>query len=256
MSETQPTNAPLSRRAVKVETNKVWLHAQDRQKTKLQLRSNALSRKITAWSHFQQLYIPTSVILRREDVHSDLKRNTPIPTHAYPLWLPSSIKSKVPFDLRLAEIEYKLRIAQAYESLESLRRNLQMRAYLRNFKNRFSRGQGANMRARNALETINGRLTANAEDYRAAYEAIVSLAALLCKVGWEQEFRPLADSDIREISEGDGAQSEGKRLISWVWTTTQHSGMNKDEAFRDSKYRALCFLFLDSLLPSASYRMV
>lgn len=233
-TDVQPTDAPFSRRAVKTESSKIWLHSQDRQKTKLQLRNNALSRKIVAWSRFQQLYIPTSVILRREDTEADLKRKAPLPTYAYPLWLPSHIKSKVSFDLRLAEIEYKLRVAQARESLESLRQNLQMRSYLRNFKNRFSRGQGANTRARNALDAINDRITGNANEYRAAFDAILSLAMLLGKIGWEQEFKPLADNDLREISEADSGQSEGKRLVSWLWKTVQYSGMDSDEIFRDS----------------------
>jgi hypothetical protein len=211
----------------------MWQHSQDRQKTKLLLRNNALSRKIVAWTRFQLLYIPTSVILRREDTHADLNRKSPL--HSYPLWLPSHIKTRVPFDLRLADIEYKLRVAQAREALESLRRNLQMRAYLRKFKNRFSRGQGANTRARNAIEAANERITTNANEYRAAFEAIVSLAMLLGKIGWEQEFKPLAESDVREISEADSGQSEGKRLISWVWMTAQYSGMDNDDVFRDSK---------------------
>lgn len=36
------------------------------------------------------------------------------------LWLPSQIKTKVPFDRRLAEIEWKLCLAQAHEALDSL----------------------------------------------------------------------------------------------------------------------------------------
>ncbi|KAF9461409.1 hypothetical protein BDZ94DRAFT_1221539 [Collybia nuda] len=240
-------------RAVKTETNKMWLHSQDRQKTKLQLRYNALSRKIVAWSRFQQLYIPTTVILRREDTEADLRRKAPLPTYAYPLWLPSHIKTKVSFDLRLAEIEYKLRVAQARESLESLRRNLQMRSYLRKFKNRFSRGQGANTRARNALDGVNERIMNNANEYRAAFDAIVSLTTLLGKVGWEQEFKVLADGDIREVSEADDGQSEGKRLVSWVWKTVQYSEMGNDDTFRDTlriewcKLRARAMRFVEEV---------
>ncbi|KAF9467072.1 hypothetical protein BDZ94DRAFT_1329986 [Collybia nuda] len=209
-------------RAVKVEASKIWLHSQDRQKTKLQLRNNALSRKIVTWTRFQQLYIPT--------------KKAPLPPHAYPLWLPSSITHKVVFDMRLADIEHKLRFAQACESLESLRQNLQMRAYLRKFKDRFSRGQGANTCAQNVLSS-----------------AIVALSMLLGKVGWEQEFKPLVESNIREISEADDGQSEGKRLISWVWKTVQHSEVNDNEAFRDTlciewcKSRARAMRFIEEI---------
>ncbi|KAG6893631.1 hypothetical protein C0993_000642 [Termitomyces sp. T159_Od127] len=50
------------------------------------------------------------------------------PLHAYTVspWLPSQIGTKVTFDLHLAEIERKLRVAQAYEALETLQSHLQI----------------------------------------------------------------------------------------------------------------------------------
>ncbi|RDB27568.1 hypothetical protein Hypma_003786 [Hypsizygus marmoreus] len=109
------TDRCLVRRSVKMESSKLWLHAQDRQKTKLTLRNNALSRKIVTWTQHQQLYIPSVVVLRRMDAHTAQARTTVAPVHEYPLWLPSQIGVQVPFDVRLAEIEWKLRLAQAEE---------------------------------------------------------------------------------------------------------------------------------------------
>lgn len=153
-----------------------------------------------------------------------------------PLWLPSQIKSRVPFDLRLAEVEWTLRIAQAYESLDKLRLNLQMRAHLFKFKDRFVRGQNANTRARGAIETIQNRVDACGEDYRAAYAALVSLSALLGKVGWQDKLLPLAESDKRGVSEGQEGASEGRKKISWIWKTLGTPGVADNESLRDGKW--------------------
>ena len=43
------------------------------------------------------------------------------------LWLPSQlIGASVDFDRRLADIEWKLRVAEAYEALDELRHHLQI----------------------------------------------------------------------------------------------------------------------------------
>ncbi|KAG6825050.1 hypothetical protein H0H92_004999, partial [Tricholoma furcatifolium] len=104
----------------------VWDHAKDQQKTKLQLRTNALSRKLTAWAKCQQLYMPAMLALRRNDNAAASTKSTLIPLHDYALWLPSACLSKIQFDRSLAEIEWDLRLAQANEALEGLKRNLQI----------------------------------------------------------------------------------------------------------------------------------
>lgn len=74
----------------------------------------------------------------------EVQGNNPRLAHDVPLWLPSQIRTKIAFDLWLAEIEWQLRVAQAYESLDQLRNNLQVRSYLYHFKDRYVRGQTAN----------------------------------------------------------------------------------------------------------------
>ncbi|RDB30549.1 hypothetical protein Hypma_007025 [Hypsizygus marmoreus] len=217
-------------RSVKVETSKLWLHSQDRQKTKLQLRNNALSWKIATWTQHQLLYTPAVVVLRRQDVQATENQTTARPVHEYPLWLPSQIKLQVPFDKRLAEIEWKLRLAQSDEALDGLRRNLQVRSHLFKFKDRFVRGQHANTWARNAIATVQARIDACAEEYRASYGALVSLGVILKKVGWQQQLLPLAQADIREISEGEEGDSEGRRRLSWIWRTMGVAGIEGSAA--------------------------
>lgn len=220
-----------------METLKVWDHAQDRQRTRLQLRSNTLRRKTDRWISIQMLYIPTVIALRRVHDREAAASNLPeLKPHELPLWLPSQIKNQVPFDIRLAEIEWKLRIAQAHESLENVRHNLQMRAHLHRFKRQNVRGQGANTRARNAIAVVQARIDAAAKEYRVSQAALVSLAALLGKVGWCNILKPLEDSDIRELTEGEDGDSEGTRRISWIWKTFNgEANIESDENLRDGE---------------------
>lgn len=134
-----------------------------------------------------------------------------------PLWLPSQIKSQVSCDPRLAEIEWKLRFAQAHEALETVRHNLQMRAHLYKFKDRFVRGQAANTRSRTAISNVQTRIDAAADEYRAAHLALTALALPLKKVAWNTHLLPLNNADIRHMSDADDGESEGRRMLSWIW---------------------------------------
>lgn len=60
--------------------------------------------------------------------------------------------------LRLAEIEYKLRIAQTHHwNIFNATSRVKMWSYLQNFKNWFSHGQSANTRAQNTLDGVSCR---------------------------------------------------------------------------------------------------
>ncbi|KAG6895762.1 hypothetical protein C0992_012803 [Termitomyces sp. T32_za158] len=207
-------------RSLKAEAAKIWEHSQDRQHTRLQLRCNALQRKITAWSKVQQLYVAGVVTLRNMEETAAAAQKTPLKPYMLSLWLPSQIGSKITFDINLANIEWKLRYAQAFEALEALRSNLQVRSHLYKFKDRFIRGQHANTRARGAIETVQARIQAAADEYRAAYKALNSLSTLLGEASWRTQLLPLDPADIRKMSEADNDHmSEGRRKVSWIWKT-------------------------------------
>jgi hypothetical protein len=208
----------------------VWLHSQDRQITRFQIRSNILQRKINAWKEKQRIYILRVMVLQR----LWLDKVQPCPPYEVPLWLPSQIGTKVIFDRRLAEMEWALRVGQAYESLDELRNNLQVRSHLYRVKDRFVRGQTANTRVRNTINVVQARIDASGEGYRAARAALVSLAPLLGKTGWEGQLRPLEDADKREIAEAEGPVSEGKRTLSWIWKTIGVVGAKDDSLLHDS----------------------
>ena len=235
----------LPRRSLATEAKQVWEHAQDRQRTKFQLRSNALQRKIEYWCKFQLLYCPAVATLHIPSPNDNGASS--IKPHLIPLWLPSQINGRVSVDTSLVNIEWKLRHAQAYESLESLRRYLQFRAYLYKFKDRFIRGQGANTRARNAINSVQAKIDAAAAEYRVAYGALLLLSSQVSDFRWKNELLQLKDEDIRDLSEGKAdrlgkTQSEGRRTIPWIWKTVPADDLENDDLLRESMFMFFKFM--------------
>ncbi|RXW13753.1 hypothetical protein EST38_g12102 [Candolleomyces aberdarensis] len=212
-------------RSLKTLTNSLWDHSQDRQITRVTLRSNALTRKLEEWFSLLQLYIPTSVLLRKREPQ---RKESPKPFEVQ-LWLPSRIGKLVLFDRSLAEIEYKLRNAQAHEALGVLRRNLQIRATLYDVKDRWLRGQGANTHALNAIATVQARIAAARDKYRQARIALLALADLLGHTKVDQEFLPLEEKDIRSMVEAEPGQGETRRKLSWIWRRVNAADATEEE---------------------------
>ncbi|KAF6755728.1 hypothetical protein DFP72DRAFT_990059 [Ephemerocybe angulata] len=177
-------------RALKSQMKQVWTHSQDRELTRLQLRSNALIRKIESWYEILQLYIPSSVILRKQQ-----SAQVSVQPYNLPLWLPSEIGSRAICDRRLIEIEYDLRIAQAQEALTNVKRHLQRRA-------RWLRGQGANTRALSLLGSIEDRISTARDEYRQSRLAIISLEKVLGHSGGERCYPPFGR--CRHSTDGTG----------------------------------------------------
>jgi hypothetical protein len=203
------------------------------------LRSNALQRKIESWCKFQLLYCPAVATLHAPSPNDN--STSSIKPHLISLWLHSQINGRVSVDTSLINIEWKLRHAQAYESLDSLRHFLQFRAYLYKFKDRFVRGQGANTRARNAINVVQGKIDAAAAEYRVAYGALLSLSSRVFDFAWKNELLQLKDEDIRDLSEGKEdrrgkTQSEGRRTISWIWKTVPAEDLENDTFLRESMF--------------------
>ncbi|KAF8804837.1 hypothetical protein BYT27DRAFT_7225178 [Phlegmacium glaucopus] len=106
----------------------------------------------------------------------------------------------------LVNIEWKLQHAQAYESLDSLQHYLQIDA-------------------------------ATAE-YRVAYGALLLLSSQVFEFGWKNELLPLKGEDICDLSEGKveqlgKKQSEGRRIISWIWKTVPADDLENDDFLRE-----------------------
>ncbi|KAF9462252.1 hypothetical protein BDZ94DRAFT_1322782 [Collybia nuda] len=203
-------------------------HSTDIQKTQIQIRRNILKRKIDAWITVQHLYIPSLAMIRAQSTqdHSDDLAET------ISLILPSSIRQPTPCDPRLHEMEWKLRIPQANDALDDLREGLRLRAYLYIDKDRFQRGQYHNTRSRGIIDRVQVKINAAVLKYRVARNALLSLSGILGKVGWEIEFPPLLDRDVKQLS-GDDTESEGHRSLSWIWTHLGDKSQLNEERLQD-----------------------
>lgn len=123
-------------------------------------------------------------------------------------------------DIKLQEHEWSLRYAQANDALQIIRTNLQLRAALYHYKDRFDRGQSAMTRSMHLLDKVKDRVAAACLRYRVARHALCVLAPRLLKgVRWEIQLKSLEAADVRGLSVGDMGDSEGRRKLSWIWTT-------------------------------------
>ncbi|KAF6753731.1 hypothetical protein DFP72DRAFT_813809 [Ephemerocybe angulata] len=213
-------------RALKAEMKQTWTHSRDRELTRVQLRSNALIRRIDAWYQVLQLYIPATILLRQKATGPKT-----IAPYDLQLWLPSGIGNMAPIDTRLIEIEYKLREAQAQESLTTLRRCLQRRVTVYDLKKRWIRGQAPNTKALNLLAQIESQISTAKEEYRQSRRSLLTLGGMLGKVGLEEFYLPLEDSDIRAMSAPDEKRRthETQRTVSWIWRHASAATDNHSE---------------------------
>jgi hypothetical protein len=199
-------------------------------------RSNALCRKIEAWYHIQQLYMPEVALLRANDARAaGLDSSGGIPDVNpvdQPLWLPSSIARRAKCSESLQRYEFRLREAQANDALNELRNHLLYTTYLWKHKHRFQRGVKSNTRSRTNIERAQCRVNAAAEKYRVARKALVVLGHILKESGWESTLRELRSEDVRGLSEASLGDSEGRWNISWIWRSVG-IGENVDKGLKD-----------------------
>jgi len=197
------------------------------QKGSLQLQRNALHRRIEVWRKAQVLYMPIVQVMLSEARLSRPLENA----EDMQLFLPSALQVRT-CDERLRCNEWELRFAQAHDALEELRQCLRIRSSLLTYKKEWVRGQGANTRAQNALQRVTARQDTCTARYRAAWDALNTLAGSLGKVRWHQGLMCLRDDDIRPLVDLDAHLGQGRRRLTWIWTMTgvdlSGDGMDED----------------------------
>jgi len=251
-------------RQLAVDLSTLGPHSTDEQKTKLQVRSNVLRRKISSWITIQHLYMPALHLLRSREDHT-LPPDQEERISDVKLYLPSAtVGSKVMCDIRLCQVEWDLRQAQAQDALHELRDNLRLRSHVYQDKDRFQQGQRKNTRSRGLANRLEGKVNAAAAKYRAARRAISMLALPLSQVGWERSFPVLNDSDIKGLTDSSTPEyikelrklskasrpskgrkdkplrtSEGHRDITWIWKQLGTLD-NTDELLQDDLRIEFC----------------
>lgn len=200
----------------------------DLQRAKIIERRNTLQRKIDGWISIQQLYMPQLLAYRKHwvDTHSDV-----VHAEQIPLFLPSAISSDIQCSKKALEYEWRLRKAQAYDALESLRNRLCLRTHMYKFKDRFVTGQRQNTRARSTINYVEAKIQADAERYRSAYSALTVLGPLLGEESSIDDLKTLSHEDIQGASQGVEGSSEGTRRLSWIWMING-VGLDSDEGMQ------------------------
>lgn len=173
--------------------------------------------------------MPATAILRLRAEAAALEGAEPVAASSILLLLPSSLPTGTPIDVKFQDYEWRLRTAQATDVLYSLRQHLRLQAHLVNFKYRFDRGQHENLRSNDTIKRLRVKVDESAERYRMARKALAQLAPALAKTGWASVLPILRDEDVRQMAQGLEGDTEGKRTLSWIWTSKGIGG-DRDSA--------------------------
>ncbi|OSC96771.1 hypothetical protein PYCCODRAFT_1472340 [Trametes coccinea BRFM310] len=220
---------------IKADSESLSVHATDLQRARSLERENALKRRIDSWFQIQRTHMP-DVVSYRNRLSADL------PDHrAYnlPLLLPSFALSVFTVSPELADIEWRLRLGQAFDALNDLRTHLELRSHLYKFKDRFTRGQRANTRAQTVIKSVDSKIDVDAERYRIAYTALLALRPHAKKADLFAQLRPLEKSDIRHVADNADGQSDGRRSVSWIWQAPASVSRTDNVQLSDSLQESL-----------------
>ncbi|KAG5649536.1 hypothetical protein H0H81_003262 [Sphagnurus paluster] len=224
-------------RSLAVNFSALGQHSTDRQQTTNQNRENALTRRIATWINIQHLYTPALAAVRaRDEEQQDPEAEDN--AHDIELYLPSHVRSiHIPVDRRLRQIEWDLREAQIKEALEGLR----LCSYLYIDKDCQRISQIQNTCSRAIIARTQAKIDEAAATYRVARKALAGLTGPLGVVGWEGNFPVLLATDIKGLTDGDllamstsckhrndECPSEGRRVLSWIWTKLGDLGQEAD----------------------------
>lgn len=244
---------------LKADKNALDASATPLQLAKIQERANSLLRKVKAWMVIQLLYMPEVSPLRAADDRQAARKSSTITeTFDIPLYLPSSLPNRIRVKAVLYEYEFRLRRAQAYESLDDMRGHLRLREHMYKYKDRNVRGQGANTRSSNLIKRVQKKLTASAAEYRAARTAMSTLSTRTGDIGWEVSLQELKDEDIRAFTDDTDGETqaekakrqkkdknkkglgEGSKKLSWIWMITGVAADGQDKGLQEGASAIHC----------------
>ncbi|KAF9522288.1 hypothetical protein CPB83DRAFT_777307, partial [Crepidotus variabilis] len=159
---------------------------------------NQLTNRIRVWEQLLLLYMP-GLLQYQADLRTSTGNSPNVAEHPEDIEL--CLPSRLPKDQRrricqegLPRIEEKLRTAQCFDALDTIRNTLKMKTRLVKFKNKNVRGQRAGTRSRAIIDRVHERARISAQKYRAARAAKVELSG---RGDWENDLRVLIDADIR-----------------------------------------------------------
>lgn len=172
---------------------------------------NLLRSRIRAWEQLQAIYMP-GLLQYCHDLST--RRSTPSLSdnpEDLEIWLPSKLpqadRARVCMQ-GLATAEEKLRTAQCYDALDSIRHILTVKTRMIQFKNKNVRGQKGGTCSRAVIDRVHGRARVAADKYRAARKAKLLLTG---PGSWEATLQELKDNDIRSYRDPNRLQPRQRR---------------------------------------------
>ena len=189
----------------------------------LQQKRHSLRCHVSSWRDTQRVYMPCTAHLH-EPISDHVDDNDLISPAScnpedIPLHLPSSLSSSLRKSLsidNLLNVEIRMRVAQANDALEEIRRYRRVIIGVHQFKRTNISGDGnkKNTRARELMARYSQKANHSIERYRVAYATL----GLVDPTGsWGERLRDLRDEDIRGPGRDDNEPSEGRREPSWIW---------------------------------------
>jgi hypothetical protein len=209
----------------------------------LMTKRNVLRRRIDKWREIQDVYMPSITKHLARSVSPDDEdqffEHPETITLNLPSTLPSELVSTIPS--KFVDIEKCLRVSQADDSLNDLRKFLRITMGLWDYKRAHigsSQRNGTRMYA--TIGAYREKVNRCATRYRAARDA---LSVLDPGGTWVTRLQELKSTDIRppirdmeKIPKPKGARrahnttgkdpeaSEGRRALSWIWLAAQPRG--------------------------------
>ena len=165
----------------------------------------ALLKRIQQFRELQQIYMPG---FDPENSTYLPSPSTSVDVEGCKLYMPSELSEAdrhiyCPGDL--ADLEERLRFAEASDSLESLRHQLRTRSFTNGFKIANVTGQIRNTQARETQSRIDDRVRAAEWQYRHSRDSLLKLRG---HGSWEDILRVLEPSDVRALNERDMTAQE------------------------------------------------
>ncbi|KAJ6535031.1 hypothetical protein B0H19DRAFT_900657, partial [Mycena capillaripes] len=144
------------------------------------------------------------------------------------LFLPSTFTAETRSDLNLqalAQVEYELRMGQAFDALGELRTAIKTLNWNLQIKKEAIHGTGALTKAQNFLKTLSNDIQLAADAYRRARVALV-------KLGMPEDhsvLKSLQKSDLFGKSGQRVRMGDSKLQDSWFWTTSRPADLTEVE---------------------------
>ncbi|KAG2158731.1 uncharacterized protein EDB93DRAFT_1076403, partial [Suillus bovinus] len=96
------------RQHLKTDMANVSLHPTDKQKTTMQTRVTALQRRLDAWAHVQELYMPIMSQFHQQSSEAGVTNTMLLKPESFKLWFLSELQPTVSCDKKLAAHKWDL----------------------------------------------------------------------------------------------------------------------------------------------------